>query len=866
MITSQADEPKVRIIEHTAGGPTVEFVLGDFTRTRKLYDFDGDGWCDLWCAMFPDVKHRNKLTDTDGDGLTDYQEMVLMRNPKAVGPMPRHLTPEELAEAVRLNELRKRESEAMMRAKHADRLLVGQEAMANANAKNMDSFRPDAVANKERMHTLATDMKRKTDGERPIIKAHAKLLSPMLKDGGASVHRIGANGQARLMGTDNVVAADTISSDELWPGGASPLPDVTGSGLTIGVWEAGGGVFGNHVEFGPRVTQEDNLLSEGLDTYHFHATSVAGTLAAAGVRADARGASYEANLKSYGSVGDYAEMMSEASNGLILSNHSYSPLAGWFLSGSQWIWVGPTSVVGEDPVFGGYDSDSRNIDVIAYSANKYLSVHSSGNEADDYGPVSSVEGLITPGISYLVNEDVNPVDGFLDTSTVNHPNDSGLPQAGSVLFQGNLPKMGLGFDTIKTTGCAKNNLSVGSIRDIVGGVISPTQPFIVPSSSRGPTDDGRIKPDLVGNGDLVISPIFTSAAVTNSYTDDGTATGISGTSFSTPSITGALGLLQNVNEAQGGREHLSSTWKALILNTASDGTDVPSYYGTSAASASLVGPDYIYGWGVANVEEAANIIDDNLQTRTHSVHLREHMLFDGNTIEIPIEHDGASPEMRIMICWTDPAYQDALVAGIGVGDGVPDSDVGPADDSTLRLINDLDLRVVTPSSSTLTPWVLDPASPLVAATNGDNFRDNVEQIVIETPVAGTYSVQISHKGQLRAADLVVLGEPEYDANNPKYRLVSGREQAVSLCITGNKELPSDFLTAAAPLVVGNSVLLELQSFIGVRYQLEGSEDLLTWIDIGAPVDTAQVPQPLTVIRNPSDLKKFYRYREITPLN
>ena len=41
--------------------------------------------------------------------------------------------------------------------------------------------------------------------------------------------------------TNNVDAADTVSTDEVWPGGSAGL-DLDGSGMTVGEWD-GGAVF-----------------------------------------------------------------------------------------------------------------------------------------------------------------------------------------------------------------------------------------------------------------------------------------------------------------------------------------------------------------------------------------------------------------------------------------------------------------------------------------------------------------------------------------------------------------------------------------------------------------------------------------------
>jgi hypothetical protein len=873
-IARDGDAPERVTLSRSTDGRVLsaKFQSPEYSAERILHDSDGDGWCDLWKSMFPQLEHRSKKIDTDGDGLTDFEEMVLMRDPTNPGPMPRHLTEEELAEAKRLRQEKQARAEAVLRIKHAEKLLAGHQALL-ASQDNVGEFKPDKIKRLQKMEKASQQMTRAFERDLPLIQQKSMQLDPQLKALGISAHSIGKSGKVRLMATDNVDAADTIYADELWPMGSSELPDVTGSGVTVGVWEAGGGIFSNHVEFGSRIIEGDtamDLQAEQLDQFHFHATAVAGTLAATGLDADARGVAYEANLKSFGSVGDYSEMMTEAMNGMVFSNHSYSPPAGWIFFGGSWRWLGPSMLAGKDPVFGNYDEDSRNIDIVSYVSKTYLSVHSSSNEADDWGPISDINGVIAAGQLYLTNEDLDN-DGFLDVSSLTHPSDGGLPQPGSQIVDPDdpndpndrvIPRLGLGFCSIKTTGSAKNNLSVGSIQDIIGGASATTDASVVPSSSRGPTLDGRVKPDLVGNGDGIYSPSYNQADPTdiNFYDDTG------GTSFSTPTITGGLTLLHNINTARGGPDYLSSTWKALLLNTTVDGTSLPAYYGTDAAAANLVGPDYIYGWGVADIERAGDLLAANLETKSKAVHLKEHILYDGNTIEIPVQHDGVSSEMKVMICWTDAPFQDNDAAA-AADEGVPDVDVGPGPNNgtDIRLINDLDLRIIAPDGSTLMPWTLDVANPLNAAVPGNNIRDNVEQIIITAPAAGEYTVQISHKGTLKASELVQPGEVGYDATTLKYRLESGREQNVSVAISGNKELSTDGLSVFPPTVIGTSVLLEFQSLVGIRYQLESSDDLDSWTDEGGPVNATQNPQPLTLTNPVGTLKKFYRYREITPL-
>jgi hypothetical protein len=58
----------------------------------------------------------------------------------------------------------------------------------------------------------------------------------------------------------------------------------------------------------------------------------------------------------------------------------------------------------------------------------------------------------------------------------------------------------------------------------------------------------------------------------------------------------------------------------------------------------------------------------------------------------------------------------------------------------------MDLRIHRESNSQIfNPWILDPSNPSASATTGDNFRDNVEQVWIENPVADG----VEKKGSMR---------------------------------------------------------------------------------------------------------------------
>lgn len=73
-----------------------KFKSKSYQSERVLQDMNGDGWCDIWCSLFKtDIQHRSKRIDTDGDGLTDYEEMILMTSPVTPGGIPSKLTAAE---------------------------------------------------------------------------------------------------------------------------------------------------------------------------------------------------------------------------------------------------------------------------------------------------------------------------------------------------------------------------------------------------------------------------------------------------------------------------------------------------------------------------------------------------------------------------------------------------------------------------------------------------------------------------------------------------------------------------------------------------------------------------------------------------
>ena len=480
-----------------------------------------------------------------------------------------------------------------------------------------------------------------------------------------------------LMTESNASAAATTRTNQLYSGGSLGL-SLNGNSDAVknrlGIWD-GGGVFGTHVELVNRVTQQDNVSTSDI-----HATHVAGTLIATGISAQARGMSFGANLKAWDFNSDISEMTAAAKD-LAISNHSYGFPAGWVYNEttSRWAWYGNTSISQtEDYKFGFYDSNAQAFDKVAYAAPFYLIVKSAGNNRGDNGPGD--------GKYY-----------FLGTSTKDSSNVA--------------RKKSDGYDILSTSSNAKNILTVGAIVGTGGNPPAQSSDISISNfSSWGPTDDGRIKPDLVAVGVNVFS---TSNASTTAYTV------LSGTSMSSPQASGSLLLLQEAYSKQNnGQLMLASTLKGLALHTAFD--------------AGNAGPDYIYGWGLLDMEKAAKVI---LNTdKTHS--LTERNLANGTTYTQKITASGKGA-LTATICWTDPEGVILPVATDNLNNRTP------------RLVNDLDIRISDGTNNYL-PFILNPDKPADVATRGDNIRDNIEQILIPDAVPGrAYTLTISNKGTLK---------------------------------------------------------------------------------------------------------------------
>ena len=304
------------------------------------------------------------------------------------------------------------------------------------------------------------------------------------------------------------------------------------------------------------------------------------------------------------------------------------------------------------PEWGKYDSEARFFDNVMFNAPYYLFVNSAGNSRNA---------------------------GYNDDKQ--------------------------GYDLLSGKSNSKNGLIVGAVNQ-VSNYTSPSSVVMSGFSSWGPTDDGRIKPDICGKGVNVRSSTSNSDNSYSSY---------SGTSMSSPNVAGTLLLLQQHHKNVKGGFMKAATLRGLAIHTADEA-------GTSP------GPDYRFGWGLLNAERAAVLITAE---GTQS-YIQENVLRQGKSYSIDVEPIGANQPIVATICWTDPA-----------GSVIQSNQI---DLATPTLVNDLDIRI-TKGNAVNFPWKLNPAEVDEPAAKENNIVDNVEKIEIANP-SGTYTVTVSHKGNL----------------------------------------------------------------------------------------------------------------------
>ena len=246
------------------------------------------------------------------------------------------------------------------------------------------------------------------------------------------------------------------------------------------------------------------------------------------------------------------------------------------------------------------------------------------------------------------------------------------------------------YDCIIIPGTAKNTITVGATNSNDDSMTS--------FSSWGPTDDGRLKPDITAPG----CQNGGDSGVTSTIPGD-TYDTFCGTSMATPAVSGSVALMLE-DFANKGTYPLPSTIKAILMHTTKD--------------LGNTGPDYSFGYGRINATAAIDLIRND--TESNNVIIEDEIPNQGKADLYEIEVPSGQTQLKVTLVWDD--YQ-----------GTPNA--------AKELVNDLDLLLKSPSGTEYFPYVLDPANPANAATTGIDNLNNIEQVVVN-PEAGIWQVKV----------------------------------------------------------------------------------------------------------------------------
>lgn len=636
----------------------------------------------------------------------------------------------------------------------------------------------------------------------PLRHLRATIPSQSLQTLAADARVVTIMGPRYLkLKTDNAQSAAVSHVSDLYqqPYGLS------GAGVSVSLFELAAG-DPTHIEFGGRMTL---LGSGGASFFQNHATHVAGTIGAAGIRADAKGMAPKVRLDQYVvELGENGEALFNepkenalAPRGVVADNNSWGFVIGWNSNADYPVWEA------NDEYFGAYDYDyTAPVDDISREKN-ILFVHSAGNEADGQ-PLDSLgrhrhtDERLRPDLStlYCFSQNGSGTDCPLPCSQ--GPSFCEVARHHTVVP----------FDTLNINAAGKNTLTVGATNSF-GEILS--------DSSRGPAKDGRVKPDVVARGSSLLS------------TFPGNTYGLlGGTSMASPVVTGIAALAVEQWRRTYGVTPRAAELKAAIIAGAED--------------LGNPGPDYTYGFGFVNAKRTIDLIAEHDRD---AVHIRTIPIANGQQFELPLIARTAG-NFRVVLHWADPAKY------------LPLEEVATAK----ALVNDLDVKVIDPSGVVHLPYVLDKASYTANATRGVNTIDNVEMVEIANAPAGVYRVVVNGTNVPQGPQDAVIAssartarqcrdiqEPN-DSSSQATRILTHQSFFAGICASGDVDYFTFPIEKAGPISVevkntGDTPLRVSLFVIGGETKIV---DVPAYSDL--TLTTTYAPGPLPVV--PIGIIKF----------
>jgi subtilisin family serine protease len=268
---------------------------------------------------------------------------------------------------------------------------------------------------------------------------------------------------------------------------------------------------------------------------------------------------------------------------------------------------------------------------------------------------------------------------------------------------------GPGPQTVGTPAVAKNVIATGaSENDRLDFFLYADGPETMADfSSRGPAEDGRIKPDLVAPGTWIASLQSESATDENAwlpispyYQYQG------GTSQAGPHVSGAAAVfVQYYRQVHGGETPSPALVKAALINSATDMDD-------SVETGPV--PNMDEGWGRLDLTPIVG------GTRAYEFVDQTNLLVTGQTYEERVILADANEPLKVTLAYTDvPGFVGAIPA----------------------LVNDLDLEVVGPDGRIYRGNQFEDGESVPDAPSYDTIN-NVEAVHLAEPLPGEYLVRV----------------------------------------------------------------------------------------------------------------------------
>lgn len=267
--------------------------------------------------------------------------------------------------------------------------------------------------------------------------------------------------------------------------------------------------------------------------------------------------------------------------------------------------------------------------------------------------------------------------------------------------------------TIGSPAVAKNVIATGaSQNERYDFLIYAGMEGIADFSSRGPCEDGRIKPDLAAPGTWIASLQSGAAGDENAwmpisplYMYQG------GTSQAGPQVSGAAAVfVQYHRETFNGKTPSPALVKAALINSA---VDMDNSLSPSEGGTTFV-PNNDEGWGRVDLTELIGA------DREYDFTDQTTLLRTGQTFEKRLILASGDLPLKVTLAYTDvPGFPPAIPA----------------------LINDLDLELISPSGTVYRGNQFIDGESVPNAPGFDSIN-NVEGVHIEFPETGEYLVRV----------------------------------------------------------------------------------------------------------------------------